>query len=114
MGAADFKVIEPRSFDLTGGAGTSKEIDFELEEDVLPGSRSVLAFRVKTSGPSIKLKFEIDGDLLFEQPFEASERSWHDVVQPDVLAKDSTLKVTKTTGGGTITVSDIVLHYQRG
>jgi hypothetical protein len=112
MGAADFKVIEPRSFDLTGTG--SKDIKFELEEDVLPGSRSVLAFRVKTDGPKLKLKFEIDGDDLFEQVFEASERSWHDVVQPNVLAKDSTLKVTKSAGAGKITVSNIVLYYQRG
>jgi hypothetical protein len=116
MGAADFKVIgEGGSFDLTGEG--SKNIKFELEEDV-SGSRSVLAFRVKTSGPKLKLKFEINGNDLFEQEFEASERSWHDVVQAGILKKDNTLKVTKfkSTGAasaGKITFSNIALYYQR-
>jgi hypothetical protein len=112
VGAADFKVIEHTSFDLTGTG--SKNIPFKLEDDVSSGSRSVLAFRVKTDGPKLKLKFEIGGKALFEQEFEASERSWHDVVQARVLAEDNTLKVTKSAGAGKITVSNIVLYYQRG
>jgi hypothetical protein len=113
MGAADFKVIEHTSFALTGTG--SKNIPFKLEDDV-SGSRSVLAFRVKTDGSKLKLKFEIVGHTppVFEQEFEASERSWHDVVQAGFLAKDNTLKVTKLAGAGKITVSNIVLYYQRG
>ena len=68
----------------------------------------------RSTSPARGTSKDIDFELLFEQQFEASERSWHDVVQPDVLAKDSTLKETKAPGGGTITVSDIVLRYQRG
>ena len=111
MAVADFKVIEHVSFDLIGTGSESRP--FELG-DLLPGDRSVLAFRVKTDGPKLKLKFQINGKDLFEQEFEASERSWHDVVQAGILKKNTnnTLKVTKSAGAGKITVSNIVLYYQ--
>jgi hypothetical protein len=113
---ADFLIVEEDSVTLPK-AGTD-DIDHDYPEfdltDVATGGRSVLMFRVNPSGTSVTLQVTLNDESVLTQTFDSEpQRSWHEVVQRDILKEtENKLTITRTGGPGSVTVSDVVLLHQ--
>ena len=112
MGISDYHVVLHTSETLATDA--AKKLDTFKLDKLVRGSRSVLAFRVKTDGREAKLQMTLNNKQLLNETYVGPERSWHQVVPANTLQDDNnTLTLKRTAGLGEITVSDIVLFYQR-
>jgi hypothetical protein len=111
---AEYTVIQDTAVTLpkTGG-----DIDHDYPTFSAPavntGSRSILAFRVDPKGTAT-LRVTLNGTVLLTQTFDTEpQRSWHEVVDANVLlASNNTLTIEKTGGSGSVTVSDVYLNFQ--
>src|SRR5262245_9242039 len=77
------------------------------------GAPAILAFKVESKG-DVVLSGSLNGTLLFEQPFKTTPvRTWHEVISTPGLvhaARNDLMLAVK--GQGSVTVSDVVLHFQ--
>jgi hypothetical protein len=111
---ADYTIIQDTSLTLPKSNG---DIDHEFPAfsatDVSAGSRSILAFRVNPAG-TVTLEVNLNGTSLLTQTFDSDpQRSWHEVVEQNLLLEtNNVLTVTRTAGPGSVTVSDIALFFQ--
>ena len=113
----DFRTIT-NVFDLPAGG----DIDIDLEfpaPGVNAGRRAILMYRASVTGGGIgaifgaTLKATLNGEDIFEQVhFRGSNRSFHKVFEKGIVQPtDNKLTLIRTSGGGTIHLSDIVLVY---
>jgi len=111
---ADYTVVQDTAVTLPKSDG---DIDHTYPAFSTPavnaGQRSILSFRVDPSGTAT-MEVTLNGSSVLTQTFDtAPQRSWHEVVESNVLqTAGNTLIIRKTGGGGSFTVSDIVLLFQ--
>ncbi|HEU4348254.1 MAG TPA: hypothetical protein VFR35_10745 [Actinoplanes sp.] len=111
---ADYTVVQDSAIALPKSNG---DIDHDYPAFSATGvsttSRSVLMFRVNPTGTAT-LEVRLNGTTLLTQTFDTEpQRSWHEVVEANiVLASNNILTVSKTSGGGSLDISDVVLFYQ--
>ena len=111
---ADYAVIQDGSVTLPTAGG---DIDLTFPSFNAPavdvGSRSILGFRVNPSG-TVTLRLTLNGTDVLIQTFDTDpQRSWHEIVEANLLkASSNTLTVTRTAGPGSVSVSDFFLMFQ--
>jgi len=111
---ADYTVIQDTSVTLPKDNG---DIDHDFPAftatDVSAGSRSVLMFRVNPDG-NATLEVTLNGTSVLTQAFDTEpQRSWHEVIEANLLKETgNVLTVSRTSGSGSLTVSDLVLMFQ--
>ena len=111
---ADFVAIQDHGSTIPHPQTGSKNVHFPpFGAPDVSGAPAILAFRVESKG-DVVLSGTLNGTLLFEQPLKTTPvRSWHEVISTSglVLATGNNLTLS-VTGQGSVTVSDLVLHFQ--
>ena len=112
---ADYAVI-------SGGSVTLPKPGGDIDHDFTPpfnapavaGLSTVLTFRVRPSGGDVSMRMELNGTAVSTVNFDAGpNRAWQEVVAGGVLqASNNTLRLIRTGGPGSVTVSDLVMHFQ--
>jgi hypothetical protein len=118
----DFRTIRSTPFDLP----TDGDIDITLPEFTAPGvnagRRAILMYRARVTaeGPfggvfsgTATLSANLNHQVIFEQIHSgADDRSFHKILDSGIVQPaNNTLTLTRTSGVGTIHLSDIVLVY---
>ena len=111
---ADYTIISENRVTLPKGNG---DIDHEFSfraPAVNAGSRSILAFRVNPSPEDVTVQMTLNGTEILTQTFNSDpQRSWHEVVQANLLqTNNNRLTVTRTAGPGEVGVSNLVMYFQ--
>jgi hypothetical protein len=110
---ADFVAIQDHGSTLPHPQTGSKNVQLPaFNAPDVSGAPAILAFRLESTG-EVVLKATLNGILLFEQPLKASAtRSWHEVISTSIVQPTGNKLTLAITGQGSVTVSDVVLHYQ--
>jgi hypothetical protein len=109
----DYTVIEDNSVTLPKSNG---DIDHDYPKFGAAGladGRSILMFRVNPDNTA-ELVVSLNGTNVVTQTFDTEpQRSWHEVIDDGVLKdSDNILTITRNSGSGSLTVSDVVVLYQ--
>jgi hypothetical protein len=114
---ADYVVLTDAPFTLPPQIPPSdKHLQFDAP-GVSRSSQAILAYRVDPSigSGTVTLRMRLN-NVPYEQVFNtAPQRSWHEVFPAGTLREtgnELVVSVPSTSGGGTIAVSDIVVHFQ--
>lgn len=102
--------------DTVGGDSTSDvHFQFQILDAQTPRGDAILAFKVNPKGTAT-LQVRLNDDVLLMQPFDTEpHRSWHEVFSSSSLKTDGNeliISSPSNSGGGSFTVSDIVLFFQ--
>jgi hypothetical protein len=111
---ADFVAIQDHGSTLPHPQTGSRNVRFPpFDAPDVSGAPAILAFKVESAG-DVVLSATLNATLLFEQPFRtAPARSWHEVISTPGLVRAAENRLGLTvTGQGSVTVSDVVLHFQ--
>ena len=110
---ADFVAIQDHGSTLPHPQTGSKNVQLPaFNAPDVSGAPAILAFRLESTG-EVVLKATLNGILLFEQPLKAAAtRSWHEVISTSIVQPTGNKLTLAITGQGSVTVSDVVLHYQ--
>jgi hypothetical protein len=110
---ADFVAIQDHGSTLPHPQTGSKSVQLPaFNAPDVSGAPAILGFRLESTG-EVVLKATLNGILLFEQPLKAgATRSWHEVISTSIVQAAGNKLTLAMTGQGSVTVSDVVLHYQ--
>jgi hypothetical protein len=110
---ADFVAIQDHGSTLPHPETGSKNVQFpSFNAPDVSGGPAILAFRLESGGETV-LSGTLNGILLFEQPLKATAtRSWHEVISTSIVQAKGNKLALAVTGQGSVTVSDVVLHFQ--
>jgi hypothetical protein len=110
---ADYTIISEKPGHASQGNG---DIDHEFSfraPAVNAGSRSILAFGVNPSTEDVTVQLTLNGTEILTQTFNSDpQRSWHEVIQANLLQTNNKLTVTRTAGPGEVSVSNLLLYCQ--
>jgi hypothetical protein len=109
---ADFVSIQDHGSTIPHPQTGSREVRFTFDAPDVSAAPAILAFRLESTG-DVVLRAHLNGTLLFEQPLKTTPvRAWHEIISTRIVQPtDNTLAMT-VSGQGSVTVSDLVLHFQ--
>lgn len=120
---SDYIVIRDGAFHLSPDEDTPTQRAFHIKVDsnAVRGDTSILSFRMHAHSNPKDLVFDvhIDNHLVFKYPFGINYETCqtvHEVVNRNVLllVPDlDLLRFTAISGRGTVSISDVVLYFQR-
>jgi hypothetical protein len=111
---ADYVVLTDASFTLPPG---DRHLQFDAP-GVSRSSQAILTYRVNptVSSGTVTLRMRLNNAVPYEQVFDtAPQRSWHEVFPAGTVTEtgnELVVSVPSTSGGGSISVSDIVIYFQ--
>jgi hypothetical protein len=109
---ADFVAIQDHGSTLPHPQTGRREVQFAFGAPDVWGAPAMLAFRLESTG-EVVLRAQLNGSLLFEQPLRTTPvRSFHELVSTRIVRPSGNELTMAVSGQGSVTVSDLVLHFQ--
>ena len=111
---ADFVAIQDHGSTIPHPQTGINDVHFPpFDAPDVSGAPAILAFRVESKG-DVVLSASLNGRLLFQEPFKTTPvRSWHEVISTSGIVQATGNNLTLAASGqGSVTVSDVVLHFQ--
>ncbi|MEO1296756.1 MAG: hypothetical protein AAFW75_13290 [Cyanobacteria bacterium J06636_16] len=120
---SDYIVIRDGAFNLSPDEDKPGQQSFSIEvnDDAVRNASAILSFRMHAHSNPNNLVFDvhIDNHLVFKYPFGLDGETCqtvHEIVNRNVLTLDPGLDILRfsaLSGSGTVSISDVVLHFQR-
>lgn len=110
---ADFVAIQDHGSTVPHPQTGSRSAHFPpFSAPDVSGSPALLAFLVESKG-DVVLRVELNGSVLFDQPFKTEPpRAWHEVISTSIVKEWGNDLKMSVSGAGSVTVRDVVLHFQ--